>query len=48
MFYYGSVAEDLAWLQASDESWAGYAAVKYAAAAERSNDEDPAEDGAAP
>ena len=47
MLYYGSVAEGLAWLEASDEDWAGYAAGRYAAAVERGQGETPAGDGAA-
>jgi hypothetical protein len=38
VFYYGSVAEGLAFLQASDEDWAGYAAAIAKAAAERDDE----------
>lgn len=39
MFYYGSVAEGLAYLEASDEDWADYAGRVCGAAAERDADD---------
>lgn len=39
MFFWPSAREGLAWLEASDETWAGYADAKYAAAAERDQDD---------
>ena len=42
---YPSPQEGLAWLEASDEAWAGYGRARYAAAAERREDETPADDG---
>ena len=46
MLYWGSVTEALAWLEASDDSWADYGALKYAAARDRSSEDEP--DGTAP
>lgn len=41
MLFYPTVREGVAWLLAKDESWAQYAAAKYAAAVERGDaDED--------
>ena len=39
MLFYGSVAEGLAYLEATDEDYADYAGRVYAAAARRGEDE---------
>ena len=46
MFFYPSDQEGLAWLEASDASWAARAEGAYKAAAERAPDEAPPDDGA--
>ena len=43
MFYYASVTEALAYLEARGECWAGYFTAVHDAAVKRRDDDDPAE-----